>query len=257
MAGFTEHILANRPAADTGRTLEEALSARRTGWLGEERDDAADPDDRTAAMVTRGYRPGLLRQLAEQLADVSAALQGEQEKLERGIQRAEQVRHMHEAGRVTAWQIPGLLGDDLGDEARVRQLQRQQHSLREQLAEAQDAATPPTRRREEDPVEAATRHAHQVFVEVTRARMAAAETRVPERRPFAGRGALAVRAEEVTCPDCLQVGADAAESFLIHHDGELLPLAGEADLAEYGRQTGIGYRPADGQDAGQRAEVYR
>jgi hypothetical protein len=233
MAGFTDHILANRPEPGTGKTLEEALSARRTGWLGEEPDDTPDPDDRTAAMVTRGYRPGRLRQLSEQLADVSAELQAEKEKLEKGIQRAAQVRQLHEAGRVTAWQIPDMLGDDLGDEARVRQLERKAETLRAQLGEATDMATPPPAQRAEDPVEAAASRAHQVFVEVTRQMLADAEAGRPrrERRPFAGRGGLAVRAEEVTCPDCLAVGADAEESFLIHHsDADGNPLSAPQDV---------------------------
>ncbi len=145
---------------------------------------------------------------------------------------------------------------DEGDEGRVRVLERRAAGLRQQIADATEIMAPP-QRRDLDGVEAASRHAHQVFAEVTRARMAEAQAGRPGPRPFAGRGGLAVRTE-VRCPDCLAVGATPDESFLLHSDGELLPLAGDAELAEYGRLAGIPYRPADGQEAGRAyAEVYR
>ena len=83
-------------------------------------------------MVSRGYGPGQLSQLAQRLADVSAELQAEREKLEKGAVRAGQVRQMHEAGRITAWDVMNMLGDE-GDEGRVAQLQRQQASLQQQI----------------------------------------------------------------------------------------------------------------------------
>jgi hypothetical protein len=67
-----------------------------------------------------------------------------------------------------------LLDDgDFGDQATVERLERRADGLRRQIAEAQAAIAPPERRTP-DPLEAASRHAHEVFVEVTRARMAEA-----------------------------------------------------------------------------------
>jgi len=202
-AGFAEFILANRvPPEQRGSTLEQvlgraALAPDRGGYEPED-----DLDDRYAGMLTRDYDPGSLSRLSLRLADVSAALQEEQEKIERAERRAEQVRRMHERGQVRAMDIPNLLGDE-GDENRVRQLQHQEASLRRQLEEAAVAISPPSRR-DPDPLEAASRRAHAAFVEVTRARMAEAEAGVrrSEPRPFASVSRGAGDGTEHTGSDC-------------------------------------------------------
>lgn len=239
-ASFTGFMLANRADPGQGRTLGEVLG--RAGAVPDRGGpEAQDPDDRMAAMVTRGYSPGLISQLSVRLSDVENELAGERAKLEAGVRRAEQVRQMHEAGRIRAWDIPGMLGDDLGDEGRVSQLQRQAASLRQQIDAASEAIAPPEQR-DLDPLEAAAQRAHATFVEVTRARMAEAEAGVRRSgpRPFAGGHGVAVRSE-VTCTECVMVGANPQESFLLHADPdapietELVGLS-EMTVAAWGRQ---------------------
>ena len=123
------------------------------------------------------------------------------------------------------------------DQDQVERLRRRVGSLRRQIAEASELIAP-QRERELNGVEAASRHAHDVFVQVTRERLAEARAGRPVVRPFAGRGGAAVRSEPVTCPTCLEMGASEAESFEIHHsDADGRPLAvPEAELAESGGQ---------------------
>jgi hypothetical protein len=94
-----------------------------------------------------------------------------------------------------------LDGDD-GDENRVAMLERRADSLRRQIGEAQAMIAPP-RQRDLDPVEAASRAAHEAFREVTRARWAEAQGGSRPRRerpPFdsVSRGG----STEHTGPDC-------------------------------------------------------
>ena len=144
--GFADLILASRPEPGQGRTLEQVLA--RAAAAPDRHGDEHGPedfDDRAAVMVTRGYSPGLISQLAARLSDVESELAGERAKLEAGARRAEQVRRAHEAGRIRAWDIPQLLGDD-GDPGRVEQLQRQAATLRQQIRQANEAITPPPQR---------------------------------------------------------------------------------------------------------------
>jgi hypothetical protein len=78
-----------------------------------------------------------------------------------------------------------------------------------------------------DPVEAAVYHAHQAFKETTQAMRA--EARAAARsRPFGG-GVIA-RNEPVTCETCKAIGADAWESWKIHHtDCDGNPVSGSSD----------------------------
>ena len=93
------------------------------------------------------------------LGDVEAELADERAKVERGARRAEHVRRAHEAGRISALDMMRALGDDLGDEGRVAQLERQSASLRAQFEQANEAISPPERR-DLDPLEAAAARAH-------------------------------------------------------------------------------------------------
>jgi hypothetical protein len=225
-AGFAEFILAHRAEPGAGRTLEETLARAAQADDRRGREEPADPDDRMAALVTRGYRPGVSWELSQKLADTMAELEAEHDKIERGQRRAEAVRRAHEAGQIRAWDIPAALGDE-GDPGRVAQLERRAESLRRQIGDTQAMMAPP-QARDPDPLEQATSRAHQAFVEATRARMAAAGTGVRARRPFGGRGVLAVRADaEVTCRECIKAGATVEESFLIHHEPDPLSVYGE------------------------------
>jgi len=174
--------------------LETALARSRANEIREAREAAAnapDPDERAANLVARGYSPGLLNDLSQRLGDTVAELEAEREKLEKGARRQEIAAREHAAGRADVWQMQRMLDGDFGDQATVERLERRAESLRRQIAEAQEMIAPP-QQRQTDPLEAASRHAHQVFVEATRARMAEAQEQSrcrPEPRPFAGRGA--------------------------------------------------------------------
>jgi hypothetical protein len=197
--GFAGFILANRAAPDQGRTLEQVLARAAQP---DRPPEPYDDDDRQAALVTRGYRPGMVSQLALQLADVESELQGERERIERGERRAEHVRRMHANGQIRALDIPDALGDE-GDPGRVGQLERRAQSLRSQIAAAQAAITP-QQQRDLDPFEAASRAGHQVFREVTRARWAEAQSGTaarPAPRPFPGSVSRSGGTEH-TGPDC-------------------------------------------------------
>jgi hypothetical protein len=165
---------------------------------------------------------------------------------------------MLERGQVGGLDAARMLDGDFGDAQRAAQLERRLGRAREQLADAQSMISPDAGR-ELDPVAQAGRHAHQLFVEATRAKMAAARDGGPVVRPFgsASRAAAAVRAETVTCHDCIDVGATPEQSYLIHVDPDApasvrLPVAEvtEADLAEFGRQAGVPYRAASSQETG-------
>ena len=82
----------------------------------------------------------------------------------------------------------------------MERLERRADSLRRQIDEAHEATAPP-RARQMDGVEAAARAAHDVFVQVTRQQMAAAEAGYQAPRPFASvsRGAAG---DEHTGPGC-------------------------------------------------------
>jgi hypothetical protein len=183
--------------------LETALARSRADDIREAREQAAyapDPDERAASLVVRGYSPGMLQELAQRLGDTTAELEAENEKIEKGKRRAEHVMRMHANGQIHAWDVPAALGDE-GDPGRVAQLERQAESLRKQIAEAQDMIAPP-RQRDLDPVEAASRAAHEVFREVTRARWAEVQGGSRprrERRPF---DSVSRGDTEHTGPDC-------------------------------------------------------
>ena len=143
------------------------------------------------------------------LADTESELEAERDKLEKAARRAQFAAREHAAGRADVSRMLAMMDGDDGDENRVTTLERQADSLRARIAEAQDMVAPP-QQRDLDPVEAASRAAHEVFREVTRARWAEAQGGSRPRRgrpPFdsASRGDT-----EHTGPDC-QVCAAARE----------------------------------------------
>jgi hypothetical protein len=188
-----------------GGVLENALARSRAAEAREARDEASaarDPDEHAAVLVTRGYSPGLLLQLSQRLGDTVAELADERDKLEKAARRQEWAAREHAAGRVDVFRMQAMMDGDDGDEGRVRLLERRAESLRRQMAEAQEMIAPPSRR-EEDPLEAATRRAHEAFAEVTRARMAEAQARQrPEPRPFASASRGDGRSTEHTGDEC-------------------------------------------------------
>jgi hypothetical protein len=186
--------------------LETALARSCADDVRAARDEAAfapDFDERAAGFIARGYSPGTASQLSIRLGDTMAELADEEAKLEKAARRSERLHREHEAGRLTGLAYLRAMGDvdDGGDEDRVRLLTRRAESLRRQIAEANEAMSPP-QLRESDGVEAASRHAHQVFAEVTRQRFAEAQAGRPEPRPFASLSRGAGRSAEHTGPDC-------------------------------------------------------
>jgi hypothetical protein len=199
----TNMLLANRERR--AGPLETALARSRATEAREAREAAAfapDPDERAANLVARGYSPGMLNDLAQRLGDTVAELEAEREKVSRGARRQEIAGREHAAGRADVWQMQRMLDGDFGDQATVERLERRADGLRRQIAEAQEMIAPP-QRRDLDPVEAASRAAHEVFREVTRARWAEVQGGSRPRRERPPFGSVSRgRSTEHTGPDC-------------------------------------------------------
>jgi hypothetical protein len=198
-AGYADFILAHRAAPGEGHTLEQVFT--RAAQARDREPERDDPDEKAAALVTRGYSPGLMSQLSQRLGDVQAELEAEREKIKKGARRQEIAAREHATGRADVWQMQRMLDGDFGDQATVERLERRVASLRAQIADVTEAISPPERR-DLDPVEAAASRAHAVFAEVTRARMAEVEARRGEPRPFAFVSRGAGGSTEHTGPDC-------------------------------------------------------
>jgi phage head maturation protease len=187
MPGFAEFISSIRPSPEErGSTLEQMLA--RAAQDRDREPEPEDPDDRLAAMVTRGYSPGLMSQLSQQLGDTLGELQAEQDKIARGERREALARREYEAGRINVWAMQQqLLADgDFGDEGRASRLERRAESLQSQLVQAA-AMIAPQQEQVTDPLEQATRRANQVFREITRSLMAEAQAGNRPERPSAGK----------------------------------------------------------------------
>jgi hypothetical protein len=187
--------------------LETALARSAANDIREARDAAAfapDPDERAANFVANGYQPGLLYELSQRLGDTTAELEAERDKLEKAARRAQFAAREHAAGRADVSRMLSMMDGDDGDESQVRVLERRAESLRRQIAEAQAMIAPP-QARDLGPVEAASRAAHEVFREVTRARWAEVQggtvRPAPRERPPFGSVSRG-RGTEHTGPDC-------------------------------------------------------
>jgi len=217
--GFTAFLAGHRQDPAEGRTLEAVLA--RAHRDRDPEPEPRDPDEAAANLLARGYSPGAMSQLSARLAETQAELASERERIERGQRLQQRVQRDHQAGRIT---VPDIMRMDIdeGDPGRVAQLERRAASLRGQLADAAAVIAPSREQLPADPLEAASRTAHDVFVQVTRQRMAAAAAgRAPRaRRPFGSisRGAEAVRSEH--CVHCTEAGVDDETAFLLHSDPE-------------------------------------
>lgn len=252
---LSAQLMANRERGP-GDTLAMSLARGRATEARELREEAAaavDPDERAANFIGRGLAPGMISDLGQRLAEAEGELAAEREKIERGERVNARVRGMLERGQLGGLEASRMMDGDFGDAQRAEKLERRAEGLRQQLASAQMMIAP-QREQAADPLEAASRNAHALFVEVTRQRMAdAAAGRGPGPRPFTGRGSVAVRSDQpVTCPHCIKYGATPEQSFLIHSDPSprTPPAASEAEQAwindqEAGRggwETGVPYR---------------
>jgi hypothetical protein len=197
---LTEQLLRNRGERGPGDTLAVAEARSRAADARQAREEAAgarDPDEAAADMVNRGYSPGLVSGLVQRRRDKETELAAEREKIAKGERVTARVRGMLGRGQIGGLEAARMLDGDFGDAARAGQLERQIARLDEQIAGAQ-AMIAPQAQRAPDPLESASRRAHEAFVAATRERMAA--TRAPERPPFGSvsRGA----GTEHTGPDC-------------------------------------------------------
>jgi hypothetical protein len=196
--GFAGLLSQVQPDPDEGRTLEQVFErARRAG----KPDEPPDGDEKAANLLARGYRPGAVSGLARQLADASAELAGEQQKIERARKIQERLHRDHQAGRLSAMDVGRALGDlDEGDASRAAMLARRCDRLRQQIEQTSELISPAALR-DPDPVAEAVGRAraagHEAFREATRARLAEAPPR-RQPRPFAS----VSRGEEHTGPDC-------------------------------------------------------
>jgi hypothetical protein len=221
-------------------------------------EETPDPDERAANLVARGYMPGQVTELSRQLADTTAQLAAEQGKLDRYAKRQERVMREHAAGRITALDIPALLGDDDGDAHRAAQLEPRAENLRKQISETAGTIAP-AGQRQEDPIEAAASRArragHEAFVEATRARLAGTPAPAKqEPRPFDSGGE-----EGPDCPRCQNLmrsgtrPATAAEAAQIHAQACAARAPVTDDLAAYDaeikRLLDLGYSLASAQAA--------
>jgi hypothetical protein len=236
-----------------GDTLALALARSRGAEARELRDEEAarlDPDEAAANLIGRGYAPGMISQLSVRLAETLAELQGEQEKIQRGQLRQQRITRDHAAGKIDAFDIARMQDFDEGDQGKVERLERRAASLRLQLADAQAAIALRQRQEPADPLEAATRRAHETFRQLTRSKMAAAQAGRPApraSRPKEGsRGAAAVRSEH--CAFCSEDGVDDETSYLLHSDPELaVPVTPPQQAAQAQRgNLGPGYAVTPG-----------
>jgi hypothetical protein len=198
--GFAGFILQNRADPNAGRTLEEALARAAHADDRRGREEPVDPDDRIAALVTRGYVPGQVSHLALRLQEVESELAAEEDKLEKAAHRSEWRHRDHAAGRITVADIVRMqAGDtDEGDPAAVERLSKRAAGLREQIRETM-AMISPAQARTPDAYEAAASRAHQVFVEATRAQLAEAQGQARARSRVASRSASPPKAEGEPC----------------------------------------------------------
>lgn len=230
---LAEHLLGMRQRGP-GDTLAIAMARGRALEVREEREAAAsarDPDEFAAGLIGRGYTPGLLSQLSQQLGDVTAAIQAEHEKLDKRERVAARAQAMLERGQIGALDASRMLDGDFGDEGRVRQLERRAGSLRDQIRQASEAAAPPESR-QPDQFASANRAAHELFREVTRARMEAAQAGRSEPRPFASAGLSAAGGTEDTGPDC-QICAEGRRMDAARSRDGLAPYAPGAVITSH------------------------
>jgi hypothetical protein len=234
----TAFLLAARAERGPVDPLQRARDAR------DEPGDPSDPDEKAANLLARGYSPGQQARLSQELAEAEAELAGLRETEAKAEARRSRARREHAAGRVDAWGMQAMLDGEEADPGRMAFLERRIATRRQELADT--AAMIGPRQEPADPLEAASRHAHDVFVQATRAKMAAAAAGRPAPRPFGSisRGA-AVRGEQPPCEACAAVGATPDESFWIHHlDADGRPVSAEAELAS-GQEAGRGSQYGD------------
>lgn len=127
--GFAAFRASLRPGPDEGKPLSQVLlGTRQAGWYNEP-DPGSDAEDRDDTLMLRGVQPGETFKLAQQIADCTAEIEAENEKIDRYQRHAEHVARMHQNGQIRALDVPRMLGDDEGDADRVARLERRRARL--------------------------------------------------------------------------------------------------------------------------------
>jgi hypothetical protein len=198
MTGYMDVIAQLR--GEPGRTLEEIQHAAVAQGDASDRaearrreQEARDPDEIAAALLAKGYAPGAQVALAQRLADVSAELEDERQKIERGERRMENVRALLERGQIGGLEAAERMDGDFGDPAQVERLERRAESLRAQLAEMAELMRSPQDRQHDAVAEAATR-ARRILAEVEQ------ERRLEDEAEAAGRARIARERPRSTGP---------------------------------------------------------
>ena len=173
---------AESPGMPTASLLLSARAERgpvdpweRARLAGGEPDEPADADERAANLLARGYNPGHLSGLSRGIAEAQAELAGLEEMAKGAADRKARATREHQAGRVNVWGMQAMMDGEEPDLTRMAELERRIKNRQRELADAQ-AMIAAQREQVSDGVESAARHAHRTFVEVTRQRMAAAQS---------------------------------------------------------------------------------
>ena len=123
----------------------------------------------------------------------------------------------HQNGKINVFDIIAMPDTDEGDPGKVARLERRCASLRRDLEDASELVSP-QRQAPADPLEAASRRAHDAFVEATRAALAAPPQ--PRREPpFAPPAAGG-------CAECEAAGATERESAILHGEAQRASILG-------------------------------
>ena len=198
----TAMLLANRERR--GSPMETALARSAAADVRQAREEAEavrDPDEAAAAMVNRGYTPGLVSSLHQQRQEKAAELETERALIAKGELETERVRGLLARGQIGGLAAHQRMDGDFGDAERAAKLERQIARLDERILEAAAMIAPP-QERDPDPVAAASRAAHDEFVRVTRAMLDGSRPVPREPRPFGSVSRAAGRSTEHTGPDC-------------------------------------------------------
>jgi hypothetical protein len=206
------------------------------GWAGwvAERHVQESPAER---MSRQAWQAAERQERAEAAAEAEAAVEAEAERDARAMRFFQTGLSGHSLGDVLA--RASAIGDEDAEFETARATMEKIEKRRERRAAiardqgAQLAAI--SRAAPGDPLEEAQRRAHRAFRETTRAMLTETTLgRAPRARPPFGAGGVAVRSEPVTCDACIAIGADAQESFMIHHsdpDGQPLSVAPDVPVS--------------------------
>jgi hypothetical protein len=189
-----------------------------TGWIGQFVDDDLTPLQRSMALAGMREAKDDADARREQ-AEKTAALQNRREALEFANYQAGDPLGQLSLARSRFSEYDDRCRD-LADQ--LRRAETKRDNAQRNMAFWANRLEPVTQAAQRtdvrDPVELATRRAHEEFNRVTRARRTEAVVSRSASLPKDGGGV--VRSEPVSCPHCDAIGASAEESFLLHNDPE-------------------------------------